>query len=265
MIGWRGNPDMSRDADAPEHWLMGERTIGFLRLANIETKLLESLDDINWANDKLKYSNTVALLINQGIIENYKVNINSKYEMSRYDTLEIIAKYTKDMIRFSTTAMPSRELYEINDTDKNFYMIGSMGHIGAIALGTALEKKDEKIIILDGDGALLMHLGILSTIGKIKPKNLIHICLDNESYSSTGSQSTTSSTTNLDKVALDCGYVNSKKVLTKNELENNLEELLKLDGPNFLLVKVNPGNKEGIKRIDLLPEEITKRFMKAIK
>ena len=262
MIGWRGNPNLPRDA--PEHWLMGKRTIDFLRLANIENKVFESLDDINWANDKLNYNNTLALLINPGLIENYDKKYSPKYEMSRYEALEIIAEYTKDMIRFSTTAMPSRELYEIDDAEKNFYMIGSMGHIGAVALGTALEKKD-KIIVLDGDGALLMHLGILSTIGNIKPKNLLHICLDNESYSSTGLQSTTSNTTNLDKVALDCGYVNSKKVLTKNELENSLEDLLKLEGPNFLLVKVKPGNKKDIKRIDLMPEEITKRFMKAIK
>ena len=262
LIGWRGNP--SKPKDAPEHWLMGERTLDFLKLVNIESKVLESLDDIKWADDKLKNNNTIALLINPGLIEEYNKNISSNYEMSRYEALEVISKKTKGMIRFSTTAMASRELYEIDDSVKNFYIIGSMGHIGAIALGTALQK-NEKVIILDGDGALLMHLGILSTIGNVKPKNLLHICLDNESYSSTGLQSTTSSTTSLDKVVLDCGYQNSKITLTKNELENELQELLNINGPNFLLVKVKPGNKDNIKRIELSPEEITKRFMDAIK
>ena len=262
MIGWRGNP--ANKKDAPEHWLIGKKTPNFLKLANIETRVFESLDDIKWANEKIKYNNTVALLINPGLVEEYQKNINSNYEMTRYRALEIIAKKTKKMIRFSTTAMTSRELYEIDDSTKNFYIIGSMGHIGAIALGSALEK-DEKIIVIDGDGALLMHLGILSTIGNIKPKNLLHICLDNESYSSTGLQNTTSSTTYLDKVALDCGYKDSKIALTENELENNLQELLNINGPNFLLVKIKPGNKEDIKRIELSPEEITKRFMKAIK
>ena len=262
LIGWRGNP--SKPKDAPEHWLMGEKTLDFLKLSNIESKILESLDDIRWADDKLKDNNTVALLINPGSIEEYNKNINSNYEMTRYKAVEIIAKKTKGIIRFSTTAMASRELYEIDDSAKNFYTMGSMGHIGAIALGSVLEK-NEKVIVIDGDGALLMHLGILSTIGYLKPKNLLHICLDNESYSSTGSQSTTSNTTYLDKVALDCGYRDSKIALTENELEDKLKEFLNVNGPNFLLVKVKPGNKKDIKRIELSPEEITKRFMDAIK
>ena len=262
IIGWRGNPSMPKDA--PEHWLMGERTLDFLRLANIKSKTFESLDDIAWANNELKNNSTVALIINPGFIENHKPRIGSDYQMSRYEAIEVIAKHTKGMIRFSTTGMPSRELYEIDDSSKNFYIIGSMGHIAAVALGTALQK-NEKVVIIDGDGALLMHLGALSTIGNIKPKNLLHICLDNESYSSTGLQSTTSSTTHLDKVALNCSYTNSKIALNKNELEKSLEELLKLRGPNFLLVKVNPGNKEVIKRIELSPEEIANRFMNSIK
>jgi len=263
LVGWRGNPNKTKDA--PEHWLMGERTLDFLKLANIESKVMESLDEISWADHVLNNSNTVALIINPNSIDNYEGKINSNFGISRYEALEIIAKKTKDMIRFSTTGMISRELYEIDDSNKNFYIIGSMGHIGAIAFGTALEKKDEKTVILDGDGALLMHLGILSTIGNLKPKNLLHICLDNESYSSTGLQSTTSNTTNLDKIALYSGYKHSNKVSTIERLENNLEYFLKKEGPNFLLVKVNPGNKEKIKRIELLPEEMTKRFMDAIK
>src|SRR3989344_1361478 len=263
LIGWRGNPSMQKDA--PEHWLMGKRTIDFLKLANIETKVLESSDDIKWANDKLKDNNTVALLINPGFIEDYKKEVNLNYDMSRYDAINIIVNYTRGMIRFSTTAMVSRELYEIDDSDKNFYIIGSMGHIGAIALGTALQKENENIVVLDGDGALLMHLGILSTIGSLKPKNFLHVCLDNESYSSTGLQSTTSRNTNFHKIALECGYANVKKATNEEELKENLEELLRINGPNFLLVKINPGNKEGTKRIELSPEEITKRFMGAIK
>ena len=262
IIGWRGNPSMPKDA--PEHWLIGERTLDFLRLANIKSKTFESLDDVAWADNELKNNSTVALIINPGFIENYKPRISSNYQISRYEAVEIIAKHTKGMIRFSTTGMPSRELYEIDDSAKNFYILGSMGHITGVALGTALQK-NEKVVIIDGDGALLMHLGILSTIGNIKPKNLLHICLDNESYSSTGLQSTTSNTTSLDKVAIDCGYLNSRIAISKDDFENKLEELLSLQGPNFLLVKINPGNKENIKRIELSPEEITNRFMNAIK
>ncbi|MEK6932728.1 MAG: phosphonopyruvate decarboxylase [Nanoarchaeota archaeon] len=262
LIGWRGNP--AKQKDAPEHWLMGERTLDFLKLANIDSKVLESLKDISWANNKLQTMNTVALLINQGVIEEFDKGINSNYEMSRYDAIKIIADMTKGMIRFSTTAMASRELYELDESNKNFYTIGSMGHIGAIALGTALEKK-ERIIVIDGDGALLMHLGILSTIGNLKPKNLLHICLDNETYSSTGLQKTTSSTTDLEKIALNSGYQNSIGIKTREQLKVNLKYLLENEGPSFLHVKVNRGNKKDIKRIEISPENITKRFMEAIR
>jgi thiamine pyrophosphate-dependent acetolactate synthase large subunit-like protein len=168
------------------------------------------------------------------------------------------------MIRISTTGMISRELNKADDAPKNFYVIGSMGHASSIGLGIAKEVK-EKIIVLDGDGAALMHLGVLSTIGNIKPKNFLHICLDNESWSSTGGQRTTSNTTEIKDIALACGYTNSRKVNDKENLEKVIKELLELDGPNFLLVNVKKGNLEDIERIELLPEEITKRFMEAIK
>ncbi len=263
LVGWRGNPDYSKDA--PEHWLMGERTLDFLKLANVKTKILESLDDVKWANSELLNESTVALIINPGVIDKYEISDNSYYKMSRYEAIKIIANHTKNMIRFSTTAMISRELYDIDDNNKNFYTIGSMGHVGSIALGTALEKINEKIIILDGDGALLMHLGVLSTIGNIKPKNLLHVCLDNEAYSSTGLQSTTSYTTHLEKVAFDCGYINVRKTIDAISLKNTLEEFLELNGPGFILAKVNKKNFDNIRRIQLLPSEITKRFMEAIK
>ena len=85
-----------------------------------------------------------------------------------------------------------RELYEIEDSQNNFYMVGSMGCVSSIGLGMSIAKKDKKFIAIDGDGALLMRLGNLATNGYYSPANLLHILLDNHSYDSTGGQMTVS-------------------------------------------------------------------------
>ena len=78
LIGWRGNPNNPKDA--PEHWLMGKKTLDFLKLSNIESKILESLGNVFWADERLKETSTVALLINPGFIDNYESKINSKLD-----------------------------------------------------------------------------------------------------------------------------------------------------------------------------------------
>ena len=84
----------------------------------------------------------------------------------------------------------SRNLYGIKDLNSNFYMIGSMGLASSIGLGVALKNKKKKIFVLDGDGNILMNLGSLTTIGTLKPQNLVHIVLDNGIHESTGNQPT---------------------------------------------------------------------------
>src|SRR5690606_13601525 len=88
-----------------------------------------------------------------------------------------------------------------------------MGCASTIALGIAMQRPDRRIIIVDGDGACLMRLEALLTIGHIKPNNLLHIIIDNNAYESTGSQSTLSSSVDFVTLAKACGYLHCLSIV----------------------------------------------------
>jgi len=158
---------------------------------------------------------------------------------------------------------PSREVFKLADRPTHFYMIGSMGVAPAIGLGVALAKPQKKVVVFDGDGNVLMGMGTLATVGALKPKNFIHVVFDNEVYGSTGNQPTISRVVRLDMVAKAAGYVNVERVLEREDLVYEFKDMLKKDGPSFLLVKVTE-QSEDANRVLLEPPEITRRFMKAI-
>ena len=158
---------------------------------------------------------------------------------------------------------PSREAFKLADRPTHFYMIGSMGVAPAIGLGVALAKPNKKVIVLDGDGNVLMSMGTLATVGALKPKNLIHVVLDNEVYGSTGNQPTLSRVVRLDQVARAAGYVHVERVREREDLVYELKDMLGKEGPSFLLVKVTE-QSEDVDRVLLEPPQITERFRKAI-
>jgi sulfopyruvate decarboxylase beta subunit len=158
---------------------------------------------------------------------------------------------------------PSREAYKIADRPTHFYMIGSMGVAPSIGLGVALAKPDKKVVILDGDGNVLMGMGTLATVAALQPKNFIHVVFDNEVYGSTGNQPTISRLVRLEQMAKAAGYANVERVIEREDLVYEFKDMLKKDGPSFLLVKVTE-QAEDVDRVMLEPPEITRRFMKAI-
>ncbi len=170
--------------------------------------------------------------------------------MKRIDAIRVIAEALGgEEFVIATTGKPSRELFSVKDTPRNFYMQGSMGHAASIGLGAALARPDRKIVVLDGDGAVLMHLGILSSVGHYKPANFYHVVLDNESYESTGDQDTTSGTTDLVLAARACGYRAAREVRGKADLDSAFRAMLGEAGPALLRVKINRLPTEGIPRI----------------
>ena len=156
-----------------------------------------------------------------------------------------------------------RESFNIKDREKNFYMIGSMGLASSIGLGVAISRPDQKTIIIDGDGNVLMSMGTLAMIAAAAPKNLLHIVIDNETYESTGSQRSLSNSVSLEKVAQSAGYLQTQKVTNKGQIKDAFQELNK-DGPSFLLIKVEPSFNKSTGRVHHTPEEITSRFMKSL-
>ena len=130
-----------------------------------------------------------------------------------------------------------RESFSIKDREENFYMIGSMGLASSIGLGVALCKPDRKVIVLDGDGNVLMSMGTLAMISAEAPNNLVHVVIDNEVYESTGKQRSISNAVPLEQVAKSAGYRQAVRVDKKEEIKPAFEKLMNSEGPVFLLIK----------------------------
>ena len=181
--------------------------------------------------------------------------------MKRHEAIKVIVhSLTGDELIVSSTGMISRELFSIKDSPQNFYMMGSMGLASSMGLGLALSLPDRRVVVIEGDGSILMNMGSMATIGHFAPKNLTHIVLDNEVYDSTGSQPTVSGTVKLEEVAKAAGYQVAERVLSKEELR---QISISLEGLTFILVKVEKGGIEGIGRVTHSPEEIRRRFQKS--
>jgi len=179
--------------------------------------------------------------------------------MKRYDAIKKVTNYITDELLIANIGFPARELYDIKDRSENFYMLGSMGLASSIGLGLSLSQ-DKKVIVLDGDGSILMNLGSLFTIHNQNPQNFILIVLDNSAYGSTGNQETYTKNTDLIEIAKSIGF---KKVYDFEDI--SFEEILneKTESPVCIHFKIKPGNSDvGI--IDLTPDEIKKRFIDSI-
>jgi len=178
--------------------------------------------------------------------------------MIRKDAIKIASDMIYNSPIISANGYISRDLFEADDKDTNFYMIGSMGLSSSIALGVALKNPRKRVYVFDGDGNILMNLGSLTTIGKLKPKNLIHLVFDNQSHDSTGGQPSNTKNIDLYKIAKSSNYV-AFKTNSKTGLEKIFRKIKNMNGPIMILIKITKGGKPG-KRITHLPVTIKKRF-----
>ena len=161
----------------------------------------------------------------------------------------------------SANGFISRDLFSVSDTRSAFYMIGSMGLASSIGLGIALKDTGRKVFVFDGDGNILMNLGSLTTIGSLKPKNLIHVVFDNSVHESTGSQPTNTNFVSIEKIAKACNYNYTFTARTENNFEKILRKIKKLNGPIMIVVKIQQSNDKKSARINYEPVEIKERFM----
>ncbi len=195
----------------------------------------------------------------------YKKTIHEP-EMTRYDAIKTIAEYLDEEAIVSNIGIPGKELCEISDRELNFYMLGSYSQASSIGLGMALKTKRETVV-LDGDGSLLAT-SVLPTIAAESPKNLSVFCLDNGTLGSTGDQLTNAySQVDMELMAISTGIKETKKVHTEKELRSTIEGLYDNKGPRFIHVIVKPGimgQSPTVGNIKLTPEQIKRRFMKAI-
>ena len=158
--------------------------------------------------------------------------------MIRKEAIKIASEEAINSPIISANGYISRDLFETDDKDTNFYMIGSMGLSSSIALGVALKNPEKRVYVFDGDGNILMNLGSLTTIGKLKPKNLIHLVFDNQSHESTGGQPSNTRNIDLYKIAKSSNYT-----AFKTNSKTGLEKIFfSLKGNNTIPINDNKGS-----------------------
>ena len=180
--------------------------------------------------------------------------------MKRSDVIREIVKL--DGLIIANIGHPSRELYALQDSARNFYMLGSMGLASSVGLGVACSQK-RRVCVIDGDGALLMNLGSLATIAHHAPANYCLVIVDNKAYGSTGNQPTyTAKKTDLEKIAKGAGNRNVQKVKTIAALRHALKKYQK--GSVIIVAETDTEARE-IPIIPHSPLFIKERFMKEIR
>ena len=281
---WRGEPKIK---DEPQHELMGKITKNILTLSKIKNEIFptneKNLKKVLFKINNLtnKTSLPYALIMRKETIKKEKLKqkkiffkkknkvliyYKKKKLPARFQIIKELQKNINNKIAvISTTGKTGRELFSLKDCENYFYQVGSMGCANAIALGVALNSK-KKIIILDGDGALLMKMGNISTIGANQPKNLIHTLLDNNVHDSTGQQLTNASTVDFSNIAINCGYKNSYSADNLDDFSKIIKTNLKNTfGPTFIHIKIQKGSIENLGRPTIHPKDVAVRFKNFLK
>lgn len=173
----------------------------------------------------------------------------------------VIDNLSGDELIIHANGAISRESFLCRDRRENFYLLGSMGLASSVALGVALNRPGQRVIVLDGDGNILMGLGNLALIGALKPKNLIHLVLDNQAYGTTGNQPTISPYLPLYQIAQAAGYQESYLIDHEDKLQEAFTASLSRVGPIFFQVKVSPEVPQASPRIPYSAREMKERFM----
>ena len=267
LVSWRGEPGKK---DAPQHKLMGLTLLQLLDIYKIPYAVITEdsiIDDINNAEAYMKeYKKPYALIFKKGLIEKYKKESCDDNALNyRYEYLEELKKYIKDDdILLGTTGFTGRELYQKLCHKSKFYMMGSMGCLPSIGLGLAKSFPGKRVFVLDGDGALLMKLGSLATIGNYKAENIIHICFDNNQYESTGGQITTSDTVNFTTIALGCEYKEAISIDNLKQFTSVLERINSIPKPLFIHIRIKPGSINELQRPSITPVEMKNEFMESL-
>ncbi len=256
LIGWRGSPNSN---DEPQHIAKGKITRSILDSLDIKYTIPNNKSDFLKITSLINYSKKnkkpVAILIKNKILKkenlNIKKNLNKSIMRSTfiYELLKNLNK--KDRI-ISTTGYTSRELNQIRENNniknsKDFYMVGGMGHAAAVALGHTINNK-KRVICLDGDGSMLMHLGSLVTVANYGSKNYKYILLNNNAHESVGGYKTHSDKINMKNFSKSLYFRDYFKIDKKTNLNKTINRFLKSKGPSFLEVIIKNKSMNDLKR-----------------
>lgn len=259
LIGWRGEPGV---ADEPQHVKQGGVTPALLDSMDIPYKVLDaSMDDAGPAiaaacHAMRKRSGPSALLVRAGAFGQYRARPDSSapYSLTRESALEALLPLVDGRgVLVSTTGKTSRELYEYRVRNgeghaRDFLTVGSMGHASQIALGIALRMPEIPVYCIDGDGAVIMHMGSLAIIGARGPANFRHVVINNGAHDSVGGQPTAGFDADLSAIALACGYRTARRADTAEEMVAGMRALGQGEGPAFLEIRARKGARADLGR-----------------
>jgi phosphonopyruvate decarboxylase len=279
IVGWRGEPGKK---DEPQHVKIGRVQRAVIGALELEAEVLPDEPEaaaavvaraIATIRDK---SAPYALMVRAGTFDKYTLKAKREvpYAMSREEAIGVVADGLHQLVPgaffVGTTGMPSRELFEHrgragHDRSHDFLCVGSMGHASQIALGIATQKPGTTVVCLDGDGAMLMHLGGLSSIGTLAPPNYKHVLLNNGAHDSVGGQPTVGFDVDFGAVARACGYKATYLATSREELERVLPTFAQTEGPVLLEIRVKTGSRPDLGRPTLTPRQSKEAFTKALR
>ena len=279
VVTWRAGPGLK---DEPQHELMGRITPGLLDLMEVPHRpfpankdavgpaIAEALAEMD------KTGRPFAFIMEKGDVSNDSADdmppppARARGEISdlceldglttRYATMEtLLGDISDETAIIATTGKCGRELFTIADRPQHLYQVGSMGCASAMGLGVALNV-ERPVVVLDGDGAALMKMGAMATIGAYAPDNLIHIVLDNGTYDSTGGQPTVSNSVDFAGVAADCGYAAGIRCDSPAGFAKALAAAKGHGGPSLIHMRVLPGSMTDLGRPTVSPADVALRF-----
>ncbi|MDE7162837.1 MAG: phosphonopyruvate decarboxylase [Clostridia bacterium] len=275
VIGWRGEPGVH---DEPQHIFQGEVTLKLLKDMDIEAFVIDSSTTATDVEEIMKKwqllfskGKQAAFVIKKGSLEYAeKVKYENGNSLVREEIIRHIVSVSGSDPIVSTTGKASRELFEIREANGqghkyDFLTVGSMGHSSSIALGLALNKPHQKVWCVDGDGAVLMHMGSMAVIGASNPENLVHIVLNNGAHETVGGMPTVASGIDLVAIAKACGYRNAIKVSTYSALDEALKNAKYSSGLTLIEVECSISSRKDLGRPTTTALDNKNNFMDYIK
>lgn len=281
IVTLRGEPGGPKDE--PQHTLMGSITTAMLDLMQVPWAYFPQSDEeveatLKAADQVMNEQRTPYFLVmKKDSVSESKLKTkksltkktaksltsfdNTKApELIRTEALTCLTESLgADTAYIATTGKTGRELFEVGDRENNFYMVGSMGLAPSIALGLKIARPQQKVCVIDGDGALLMRMGGLATIGALAPNGYYHVLLNNHVHDSTGGQSSDSDHVDFALIAHSCGIEHTLTTTSGEELQNFLATP-EMSGPRFAHFRIRAGSPESLGRPTVGPVEVARRF-----
>jgi phosphonopyruvate decarboxylase len=276
IVGWRGQPGVK---DEPQHVTQGRVQEDLLRALDIPYRVLPQESQAAEATVRAAVAETIkrqtpyVLLVEK---DTFSTALSEQVvtwlgTVSREDALcELATVIGYNQIIVATTGMLSRELFEFrvrNGTDASldFLSVGGMGHASSIALGVDLVEDEREVWCIDGDGALLMHMGAMALIAERGSEYFFHVVVNNGVHDSVGGQPTAIETIDIPAVAMACGYRWAKATDQIEHIAGLVAEMRSSGGPALLEVRVRPGARPDLGRPTRTPAESRDAFCEAVR